>query len=105
VSGNTDVNQRDLNPETLHRTMKYTTDMAMEMHNLATGNPVAKLMSVKAMEDEIGDPFDAIDGHYIRMERGELGLVEMSRMAGWFQGLKESAIKVAIRGADQLGRN
>src|SRR5205814_10314006 len=42
VSGNTDVNQRDLNLETLHRTMKYTTDMAMEMHNLATGNPVAK---------------------------------------------------------------
>lgn len=101
VSGNTDINHRDLNPDTLQRTMQYAADMAMEMHNLPTGNPVAKLMSKKVLDDDIGDPFDAIDGRYIRMETGALGLVEMGRVEEWFQNLKESVAKMVVKGVDR----
>lgn len=102
VSGNTDVNHRDLNLEVVEKTMKYTTDMMMELHNMPTGNPVAKLMSKKVLDEEIGDPFDAIDGRYIRMKTGELGLVEMGRAESWFQNLKESFVKLVIRGRDVM---
>ncbi|NUN49766.1 MAG: tryptophan 7-halogenase [Candidatus Brocadiae bacterium] len=102
VSGNTDVNHKDLNLDVVRRTMKYTTDMMMELHNMPTGNPVAKLMSRKVLDENIGDPFDAIDGKYIRMKRGSLGLVEMGRVEGWFQSLKESFVKVVLKGRDTL---
>jgi len=102
VSGNTDVNHKDLNLEVVKRTMKYTTDMMMELHNMPTGNPVAKLMSKKVLDEDIGDPFDAIDGRYIRMKTGELGLVEMGRVEGWFQSLKESFVKLVVRGSDKM---
>jgi flavine halogenase len=102
VSGNTDVNHKDLNLDMVRRTMKYTTDMMMELHNMPTGNPVAKLMSKKVLDEDIGDPFDAIDGRYIRMKTGELGLVEMGRVEGWFQGLKETFVKLVVRGSDKM---
>ncbi|MCC6738823.1 MAG: hypothetical protein IT452_07230, partial [Planctomycetia bacterium] len=102
VSGNTDVNHRDLNLEVVEKTMKYTTDMMLELHNMPTGNPVAKLMSKKVLDEDIGDPFDAIDGRYIRMKTGQLGLVEMGRAESWFQGLKESFVKLVLRGRDAM---
>jgi len=100
VSGNTDVNHRDLNLDVLRRTMKYTTDMMLELHNMPTGNPVAKLMSTKVLDENIGDPFDAIDGTYIRMKTGELGLVGMGRMEGWFQDLKVAFIRKVLQVKD-----
>lgn len=102
VSGNTDVNHADLNLDVVKRTMKYTTDMMLELHNMPTGNPVAKLMSKKVLDENIGDPFDSIDGKYIRMKTGSLGLVEMGRVEGWFQGLKESFMKMVIKGSDKM---
>ena len=100
VTGNADVNYRNLDLAVLRKTMKYTTDMAMEMHNMPTGNPVAKLMSSRVLDENIGDPFDAIDGRYIRMQKGALGLVEMGRVESWFQGLKESFVKTILRTQD-----
>jgi hypothetical protein len=100
VTGNADVNYRNLDVDILRRTMQYTTDMMLEMHNMPTGNPVAKLMSTKVLDEDIGDPFDAIDGQYIRMKTGALGLVEMGRVDQWFQGLKESFVKVVLRSQD-----
>lgn len=102
VSGNTDLNHQDLNLEVVKRTMKYTTDMMLELHNMPTGNPVAKLMSKKILDEDIGDPFDAIDGRYIRMKTGALGLVEMGRVEGWFQSLKESFVKMVVKGRDVM---
>ena len=102
VSGNTDVNHKDLNLEMVEKTMRYTTDMMLELHNMPTGNPVAKLMSRKVLDEDIGDPFDAIDGRYIRMKTGTLGLVEMGRAESWFQSLKESFVKLVVRGRDKM---
>ncbi|MBN1206610.1 MAG: tryptophan 7-halogenase [Myxococcaceae bacterium] len=102
VSGNTDVNHKDLSLDIVKRAMRYTTDMMFELHNMPTGNPVAKLMANKALEENIGDPFDAIDGHYIRMKTGSLGLVEMGRAESWFQGMKESFLKIVVKTRDTL---
>jgi|SRR5579862_2045684 len=103
VSGNTDLNHRDLNPQTLMRTMRYASDMAMELHNLPSGNPVAKLMLSGLRDESLGDPFDAIDGRYIRMETGALGLTEMGRVEEWFQTLRDSIVKVVVKTADRRG--
>src|SRR5262249_47779934 len=74
VSGNADVNADEVPPELLSRALEFTTATMLEVHDIRTNVPVAKLMSTRIMDDSVTDRFSAIDGMFIRFDRGQLGL-------------------------------
>lgn len=76
VAGHMDANRKEVSTEALERTMSYIGDSVMEAHGVSTGSKVSQMMSDKILDDKMHDvrPEEAIDGLYINLVRGELGL-------------------------------
>jgi flavine halogenase len=94
VSGNVDVNSDEIPAEMLLRTMQYTADMMLEAHDIKTGNRVAKMMSTHILENAVVARSGAVDGMYIRFERGRLGLERL----GAFESALAGAQRRIVRG-------
>lgn len=76
VAGQMDANQQEISPEAIDQTMTYLCDTVMEAHGIPTGSEVSRMMSGKMTDHELHDmrPEEAIDGLYIHLVRGELGV-------------------------------
>lgn len=94
VSGAADSNQSDVPPAVLAKAVDYLGGAALEAHQIDTRNAVSKLLS-KHRSDEFIDIHSAgaINGWYIRMERGRLGL---ARTSSW-QSFKNRMITHFMR--------
>ena len=100
VSGNVDLNSGDITEDALERAMHYTTDMMLEVHQLETNNKVAKMMASAAMDDLTGmRALDAIDGLYIRMKRGQLGIARSGAVQSAAAGVRRRVIKGVVAGS------
>jgi flavin-dependent dehydrogenase len=92
VSGDLDLGSDTLDEDTIHRAMRYTTDMMLEAHEVQTQNRVAKFMA--GMDDErMAGRFAAIDGRYIRMKRGRLGIARFNRLDAAFMATRRQVIR------------
>lgn len=92
VSGNIDLNADEVTPDAVERAMRYTTDMMREAHGLETNNRVAKFMTT--MDDErMSGRLAAVDGMYIRMTRGRLGVARLGTLESAVAGIRRRVIR------------
>jgi hypothetical protein len=101
VSGNMDLNSTEITQDALERAMHYASDMMLEMHELKTNNKVAKMMATQAMDDLTGmRALDAIDGRFIRMKRGKLGVGSVGSVQSAVAGARKRLIKSVVATID-----
>ncbi|MEZ4383568.1 MAG: NAD(P)/FAD-dependent oxidoreductase [Nannocystaceae bacterium] len=83
LTGAADLGEGDVSPEVLGRAIDFTIDMMNERAQLGSDNRAAQLFVAEAgvHEDLAAAPENAIDGRFIRLERGRLGLVEVGSQA------------------------
>jgi flavin-dependent dehydrogenase len=96
VSGNVDVNSDEIPPEVLGRAMQYTTATMLELHDIQTNVRVAKLLSRRIMDESITDRFAAVDGMYIRFQRGQLGLERIGAISSILLGAQKRIVRGVI---------
>jgi flavin-dependent dehydrogenase len=96
VSGNADVNADEIPADLLRRAMQYTTATMLEIHDIRTNNRVAKLLSTRIMDDSITDRFGAVDGMFIRFQRGQLGLERLGTIGSTVVGARKRIIRGVI---------
>lgn len=98
VSGNLDLNADEVTEDAVQRAMRYTTDMMLEVHSLKTNNNVAKFMTTRAMDDErISGRLSAVDGLYIRMKRGRLGVARIGPISSAAADVRRRVIRGIVR--------
>lgn len=97
VSGNLDLNASEIDRDLWQKTMQFTTDMMMEMHSFDSGNPAAKLLAKSKLEDDISSQSDTIDGWYIRLESGKLGLIKQGKVQKLQENIRKESIKLASK--------
>jgi flavin-dependent dehydrogenase len=100
VSGNADLNSDEIPPDLLRRALHYTTATMLEVHDIRTNNRVAKLMSTHIMDHSITDRSAAIDGMFIRFQRGRLGLERLGAISAMLVGAQKHVIRgiIAVSG-------
>jgi len=92
VSGTMDLDTDEVSAEVVDRAMRYTADMMREAHGLTTSNRVAKFMSI--MDDErMAGRLAAVDGMYIRMVRGQLGVARLGPVESAFGAVRRRVIR------------
>jgi hypothetical protein len=96
VSGNADVNSDEIPPDLLNRALQFATATMLEAHDIRTNVPVAKLMSTRILDDSITDRFAAIDGMFIRFDRGQLGLERVGAIGSMLVGARNRIIRGVI---------
>jgi flavin-dependent dehydrogenase len=96
VSGNADVNADEIPPDLLRRAMQYTTATMLEVHDIHTNNRVAKLLSTRIMDESITDRLGAVDGMFIRFQRGQLGLERLGTIGSAVVGAQKRIIRGVI---------
>ncbi|MBM9510734.1 NAD(P)/FAD-dependent oxidoreductase [Actinacidiphila acididurans] len=75
VSGNVDLNSSEIDRELLDKAMRYTTDIALELHGLPGSDDIVRLEHDAEDRQKRGsNHFAVVDGLRIRMERGSLGV-------------------------------
>jgi flavine halogenase len=74
VSGNIDLNSSEIDQELLDRAMRYTTDIALELHGLQLKEAIEMIERPPDESDGVAGHFGTVDGLRIRMERGRLGM-------------------------------
>ncbi|MFQ5737925.1 MAG: NAD(P)/FAD-dependent oxidoreductase [Acidobacteriota bacterium] len=104
VSGNIDFSREGLSEEVLAKTMRFTTDVMMEVHNIKTGNQISKLVSKKVFDDAITGPAGAIDDMYIRMKRGALGIARLGSVGSMMVGAQRKVIRKVLSGPRAMTR-
>jgi flavin-dependent dehydrogenase len=100
VSGNADVNADEIPPDLLQRAMQFTTDLMLETHDIRTNNPAARLISTRIMDESITQRAAAVDGMYIRFERGQLGVERLGGISSTLLKAKKRVIRglIAVAG-------
>lgn len=95
VSGNLDLNLGDIPDAVIERTMDFTTDMMRAVHELETDNKAAKLMTGSGFDLflRMSGRLAAVEGLYIRMKQGQLGVVRLSRAENAAMGVGRHAIR------------
>lgn len=101
VSGNIDLNAGEIPRGVLDETMRYTTDMMMEVHSYQTKNTLSKLMSQRVFDESVTNAVGSVDGMYVRMKRGALGVVKLGPMRSLALAMQRS---ITRRAAKWLGR-
>jgi hypothetical protein len=99
VAGQLDLNKQELSPEVIDRTMTYLSDTVMEACGIGTGSEVARMMSGKVKDHELHDmrPEEAIDGHYIHLVRGELGVRRIGVVARATNFIRQKAGQMCLK--------
>lgn len=79
ISGSADLEGDAVDPEIINRAMSFTIDMVNERAQIGSDNAAARLFVKKGSghEDLTAAPDDAVNGWYIRLEHGRLGLAEV----------------------------
>jgi flavine halogenase len=79
ISGSADLDADTVDQGTVNKAIDFTIDMTNEQAQLGTHNAAARIFSEKVAIDEdlAANPEEAVDGLYIRLERGRLGLAEV----------------------------
>jgi flavine halogenase len=93
VSGNADVNSDEIPSDLLSRAMQYTTATMLEMHDIRTNLRVAKLLSTHIMDDSVTQRSAAVDGMFIRFQRGRLGLERLGAIAALLSGAQKHIVR------------
>nr|WP_052477641.1 NAD(P)/FAD-dependent oxidoreductase [Kibdelosporangium sp. MJ126-NF4] len=92
VSGDMDLDSDEVSADEVDRAMRYTADMMREAHGLSTNNRVAKFMTT--MDDErLAGRLAAVDGMYIRMVRGRLGVARLGAVESALSALRRRVIR------------
>lgn len=104
VAGHLDASRKELSAEALERTMSYIGDSVMEAHGVSTGNKVSQMMSDKIIDDDMHDvrPEEAIDGLYIHLERGKLGLRKIGLITRFTNHLRLKAGRFFLKAAQLM---
>jgi flavine halogenase len=79
VSGGGDFEADTVDQATIGRAIDFTADMVNEQAQLGSDNAAARLFATRAAADDdlATAPDEAVDGWYIRVERGRLGLAKV----------------------------
>jgi flavin-dependent dehydrogenase len=79
ISGSADLDADTVDQGTVNKAIDFTIDMTNDQAQLGTDNAAAKLFGERVAIDEdlASSPDEAVDGLYIRLERGRLGLAEV----------------------------
>lgn len=84
ISGSADLEGDAVDAATIDRAVSFTIDMVNERAQIGSDNAAARLFVEKAgvHEDLTSEPGDAVNGWYIRLEHGRLGLAEVGAKQG-----------------------
>jgi hypothetical protein len=93
VSGNLEVNSDEIPPELLGKAMRYTAETMLEVHDIRTNNRVAELLSTRVMDESVTNLFGAIDGLFIRFQRGQLGLERIGLIGSTLVSAKKRVVR------------
>ena len=79
ISGSADLDADTVDQQTIGKAIDFTIDMTNDQAQLGTDNAAAKIFGERVAIDEdlAASPAEAVDGLYIRLERGRLGLAEV----------------------------
>lgn len=79
ISGSGELDADTVDPTVMGRAIDFTIDMTNEQAQLGSDNAAARLFAEKVPIDEdlAALPDEAVDGWYIRLERGRLGLAAL----------------------------
>ncbi|MBX3709969.1 MAG: tryptophan 7-halogenase [Gammaproteobacteria bacterium] len=93
LTGSVDTQSTNIKDEELSKTLNYFRDASLELHRINTGNPVSKLVAkntynVKDSSVALSSSYP-INGHYIRLHRGKLGLQSVT----YIERIKNAIIK------------
>lgn len=79
ISGSADLDADTVDQGTVNKAIDFTIDMTNDQAQLGTDNAAAKIFGERVAIDEdlASSPDEAVDGLYIRLERGRLGLAEV----------------------------
>jgi flavine halogenase len=97
ISGSADLEGDAVDSTTIDRAVSFTIDMVNERAQLGSDNPAARLFVQKAgvHEDFTAEPSDAVNGWYIRLEHGRLGLAAVgARRSELERGKQELAAEL-----------
>jgi flavin-dependent dehydrogenase len=80
ISGSADLDADTVDQKTIGKAIDFTIDMTNDAAQLGTSNAAARIFGERVAIDEdlAASPTEAVDGLYIRLERGRLGLAEVS---------------------------
>ncbi|GGK90950.1 NAD(P)/FAD-dependent oxidoreductase [Mangrovihabitans endophyticus] len=81
VSGNVDLNATRIDGEVLDRAMRYTTDIALELHGLRLAQDIEPFERAHTGGRGGADHFGTVEDLRIRMEHGKLGVSPNSAVA------------------------
>ncbi|MGD1896879.1 MAG: NAD(P)/FAD-dependent oxidoreductase [Phormidesmis sp.] len=97
VSKKLDDNQDEISTETLNKTVRYAADIMLELHDISTDDLVSKLMAKKAHKKEIiSDSTNAIEGKFIRLQRGQLGLEKIGLWRELTNRIEAQGVKLLL---------
>jgi flavin-dependent dehydrogenase len=99
VSGDIDFTLEKMPAHTVQRTMEYLGGAMMELHHVESGSIISKIIGRRISKMELEDiqPVNAIDGLYLRMERGRLGLQRVTPWESAFHGLGQGLLGAVWR--------
>ena len=96
VSGNVDVNSDEIAPDLMQRALKYTTATMLEMNNIRGNSPTARLLKTQVLDHVISDKLAAVDGMFVRLERGNLGLERLSALDSTLVGAQKWVVRAIM---------
>ena len=104
VAGQMDANQQEVSPEAMDRTMTYLANTVLEASGIPTGSKVSQMMSGKVTDHELHDmrPEEAIDGLYVNLVRGELGVRKIGMMTQAMNFVRAKAGQVSLKVAGTM---
>lgn len=102
MSGNIDISTGNVTPQAVDQTAAYLGNMFFEGMGIDTRSSISRFLArgFRSFDFEATDPVRQIDGRYIRMERGNLGLqnpelaVRLKRRA--FKAVAKTGLKLAM---------
>jgi hypothetical protein len=99
VSGNVDLNSEELSPATIERTMNYLGDSILALHKMGSVSLVSRLLARASKMDDLQEikSVNAIDGLYVRMKKGQLGLQRVGKLGSSVNRLANAAARTALR--------
>jgi hypothetical protein len=99
ISGDLDARPSGISGTAVEEVMDYLGNSLLEAHGLRTDSRIARVLSERILEFDIHDirPSEAIDGLYINMQRGALGLARVGGAATVANALRRGVAKIGLR--------